>query len=183
MRVTIGVDNGDIYFYQKRLSSVDLLTGFDCGIEEYNKYLIEDASRHQNEHFALTWLLRERVTDGVVAYMSLISNSVRISLAERAWHSLDYPFKTFPAVKIAKLAVNKVMRERYERIGTFMIHNALLLAQISGRYSACRFLTVDADIEHNEGVVEFYKKNGFYPNEEMNNKRSKTISMRKDIWE
>lgn len=49
-------------------------------------------------------------------------------------------------------------------------------------YFACRFLTVDADIEHDPNVADFYAKNGFIPNNEMNNKRSKTISMRKDIW-
>jgi hypothetical protein len=38
------------------------------------------------------------------------------------------------------------------------------------RYFACRFLTVDADIEHNETVLAFYEKNGFLVNDEMNNK-------------
>jgi hypothetical protein len=43
------------------------------------------------------------------------------------------------------------------------------------------FITVDADIEHNESVMEFYRKNGFILNDEMNNKKRKIISMRKDI--
>jgi len=30
--------------------------------------------------------------------------------------------------------------------------------------------------------MEFYQKNGFVPNAEMNAKRNKTISMRKDIF-
>ena len=51
----------------------------------------------------------------------------------------------------------------------------------NNHYFACRFITVDADIEHNKGVIEFYQKNSFIPNVEINNKRSKTISMRKDI--
>jgi len=37
-------------------------------------------------------------------------------------------------------------------------------------------------IEHNGTVIEFYQKNGFVPNAEMNVKRNKTISMRKDIF-
>jgi ribosomal protein S18 acetylase RimI-like enzyme len=64
-----------------------------------------------------------------------------------------------------------------------MINNALALARSCNRQLfACRFLTVDADIEHNESVIEFYQKNGFVPNAEMNGKHSKTISMRKDIY-
>jgi hypothetical protein len=47
---------------------------------------------------------------------------------------------------------------------------------------ACRFLSVDADIEHNADVLSFYKKNKFLVNEELYNKNRKTISMRKDIY-
>ena len=48
---------------------------------------------------------------------------------------------------------------------------------------ACRFLTVDADIEYNPDTPEFYFKNGFVEN--LSNKRKNpkhTISMRKDIF-
>ena len=50
-------------------------------------------------------------------------------------------------------------------------------------YCAARFLTVDADVEHDEGVLAFYEKNGFIPNAEFYNKNRKTISMRKDIYQ
>jgi hypothetical protein len=43
-------------------------------------------------------------------------------------------------------------------------------------------LPVDADMEHDEGVLAFYRKNGFIPNAELFNKNRKTISMRKDIY-
>jgi hypothetical protein len=46
---------------------------------------------------------------------------------------------------------------------------------------ACRFLTVDADREHDKGVEAFYIKNGFVPHSEMNNKKSKTINRRRDL--
>ena len=49
-------------------------------------------------------------------------------------------------------------------------------------YCAARFLTVDADIEHDSGVLAFYEKNGFIPNAELYNKNRKTISMRIDIY-
>jgi predicted lactoylglutathione lyase len=41
---------------------------------------------------------------------------------------------------------------------------------------------VDADIEHNKGIIAFYQKNGFVPNAELSNKNRTTISMRKDIF-
>lgn len=46
---------------------------------------------------------------------------------------------------------------------------------------ACRFIIVDADIENNPTVVEFYKKIGFHINEKIK-KNGKTLSMRLDIF-
>jgi ribosomal protein S18 acetylase RimI-like enzyme len=115
--------------------------------------------------------------------MSLIADAIKLSVSEKETHNLNYPFKTIPAMKVAKLAVSQSGQKAYKGLGTYMITNALALARICNRQLfACRFITVDADIEHNESVIEFYRKNGFIPNAEMNNKHSKTISMRKDIW-
>jgi ribosomal protein S18 acetylase RimI-like enzyme len=58
----------------------------------------------------------------------------------------------------------------------------LFAQECNERYFACRFLTVDADIEHNDSVLAFYQKNGFLVNGEMNNKKRNNISMRKDIY-
>jgi ribosomal protein S18 acetylase RimI-like enzyme len=86
-------------------------------------------------------------------------------------------------MKIGKLAVSNTVQKKYRGLGTYMISNALVIARTCNRQLfACRFLTVDADIEHNESVIKFYEKNGFVPNAEMNNKRTKTVSMRKDIY-
>jgi ribosomal protein S18 acetylase RimI-like enzyme len=85
-------------------------------------------------------------------------------------------------MKIAKLAVSVPFQEKYSGIGSMMIKMAVGIARACNeQYFACRFITVDADIEHNESVLNFYLKNGFIPNEETNNKRRKTISMRRDI--
>jgi hypothetical protein len=64
-----------------------------------------------------------------------------------------------------------------------MISSAITIAQkCNEAYFACRFLTVDADIEHNKSVLAFYEKNGFLINNEMTNRKHKNISMRKDIY-
>jgi ribosomal protein S18 acetylase RimI-like enzyme len=115
--------------------------------------------------------------------MSLIADAIKLSVSEKETHALNYPFKTIPAMKVAKLAVSQAAQRDYKGLGTYMITNALALARMCNRqFCACRFLTVDADVEHNESVIEFYTKNGFIPNAEINNKRTKTISMRRDIW-
>ena len=171
------------YKLQLLTSSANFDT-FDCGLPEYNDYLFNDALRSQNDHIALTWLLIERSTDKIVSYMSLIMDSIKLSFTEKELHNLNYPFKTIPLMKIAKLAVDSNFSKIFKGIGTFMIDSAERLAwSCNSQYCAARFLIVDADIEHDEGVLAFYEKNGFISNAELFNKNRKTISMRKDIYQ
>jgi GNAT superfamily N-acetyltransferase len=125
----------------------------------------------------------ERSTGKIAAYMSLIMDAIKLSFSEKELHHLNYPFRTIPAMKIAKLAVDTYFSGKYKGIGTFMIESAEHLAWACNTdYCACRFLTVDADLEHDEGVIVFYEKNGFLKNSELCNKNRKTISMRKDLY-
>jgi ribosomal protein S18 acetylase RimI-like enzyme len=182
-QIKIGSKNAGDYFFLEPLFLEKTLSSFNCSVAEYNEYLFQDAMRSQKDHIAKTWLLREQETGSISAYMSLIADAIKLSFTEKELHNLDYPFRTIPAMKIAKLAVDKNCATKYKGIGTFMLQTAERLAWgFNNDYCACRFITVDADIEHNKSVIEFYRKNGFIPNTEKNNKHSKTISMRKDIW-
>jgi ribosomal protein S18 acetylase RimI-like enzyme len=183
-RTAVNYRNGNSLFCLEQLSSNILLDDFSCSIAEYNNYLHEDATRSQKDHISLTWLLRERKSGKIAAYMSLITDAIKLSLSEKILHNLNYPFNTLPAIKVAKLAVSQSAQEKYKGIGTYMINKALAFAHICNRQlCAARFLTVDADIEHDKGVLAFYEKNGFIPNTELYNKNRKTISMRKDIYQ
>jgi ribosomal protein S18 acetylase RimI-like enzyme len=181
--VSVTGEAGHAYFYRKHLTPGVSLRDFSCSIQEYNDYLTQDALRSQDDHVALTWLLYDLSTGGIVAYMSIINDAIKLSVSEKELHKLDYPFKTIPAIKIAKLAVSQSFDKIYKGVGSYMINAAIGLAiKCNTDYSACRFLTVDADIENNESVLSFYEKNGFILNNEMNNKNKKTVSMRKDIF-
>jgi hypothetical protein len=182
-RIDIVVNNAPDYFYFQVLAPSTSVDSFDCGISEYNDYLNNDALRSMNDHIALTWLLTERKTGKIAAYMSLIMDAIKLSFTEKELHNLSYPFRTIPAMKIAKLAVNRSLSEKYKGIGTYMINSAEHLAMSCNEtHCAARFLTVDADLEHDPGVLRFYEKNGFIQNAELFNKNRKTISMRKDIY-
>ncbi|GHV95797.1 N-acetyltransferase [Spirochaetia bacterium] len=171
------------YFFMEKLSPQNVNEGFCCFIEEYNEYLLRDALRSHTDHVALTWVLRERDGGKIAAYMALIADAIKLSFSEKELHNLDYPFKTIPAMKIAKLAVSAVFREKFSGIGTSMIFAAHCIARsCNDHYFAARFLTVDADIEHDEGVLSFYQKTGFLQNAELYNKNRKTISMRLDLY-
>ena len=182
-KIKLTIDNADKYFFLKTFTSGVACGNFDCGLPEYNNYLLNDALRSMNDHIALTWLLTEKTTDTIAAYMSLIMDAIKLSFTEKELHNLKYPFKTIPSMKIAKLAVDYNFSAKFKGVGTFMIDTAERFATACNNdYCAARFLTVDADIEHDEGVFAFYEKNGFIPNAELYNKNRKTISMRKDIY-
>ncbi|GHU13726.1 N-acetyltransferase [Spirochaetia bacterium] len=171
------------YAYLKPLKPGGSFKDFSCSVKEYNDYLTQDALSSQADHIALTWLLYDLSTGGIIAYMSIINDAIKLSISEKERHNLNYPFKTIPAMKIAKLAVSQSFCRTYKGIGSFMVDAAGNLARgCNIDYSACRFLTVDADIENNESVLTFYEKNNFILNSEMNNKNRKTISMRKDLF-
>jgi ribosomal protein S18 acetylase RimI-like enzyme len=181
--IIINWENSVNFFDIEQLTPELSLDSFTCPIDEYNEYLTEDALKSQNDHIALTWLLREQATAKIAAYMSLIADAIKLSASEKEFHNLNYPFKTIPAMKIAKLAVDRSFTGKFKGIGSLMITTAETFARACNTiHLAYRFLTVDADIENNESVLTFYEKNGFILNSEMNNKNRKTISMRKDIF-
>jgi len=176
-------DKESSYFKLEQLTSEMSLNGFNCSINEYNEYLISNALRSREDNIALTWVFRKRETGDIAAYMSLVADAIKLSVAEKEFHNLNYPFKTIPAMKIAKLAVSQTFQQTYRGIGSFMIQAARSFARkCSNEYFSVRFLTVDADIEHDKNVLSFYKKNGFILNNELQNKNRKTISMRLDLY-
>jgi hypothetical protein len=182
-RILIKNSTGGKYFELRPLTPATGLVGFHSSVDEYTGYLHNEALKSQKDHVAVTWLLYAKSTNTIAAYMSLIADAIKLSGTEKELHNLHYPFKTIPAMKIAKLAVAQSLQEKYRGVGSFMITLAMAFAHdCNDHYFACRFITVDADIEHNEGVLNFYQKNGFIQNTELFNKNRKTISMRKDIY-
>jgi hypothetical protein len=181
-RTAVAIKNGPTLFVLERITSAAERNNFSCSIPEYDEYLKNESIKAQDELIAITWLLYGRKSGGIAAYMSLINDAIRLNSTEKELHRLSYPFKTIPAMKIAKLAVSTGFRQEYSGIGSYMLYLASGIAGGINEKSACRFITVDADIEHDPKVTAFYFKNGFLPNSGLNAKRGKTISMRKDIY-
>jgi len=181
--ITINSDSGLSFFALDRLNSPVGLETFTCSVLEYNEWLIKEAFQSQDDLMAATYLLHERSTGEIASYMALLADAIKLKDDEKEHHSLiHYPFKTVLAMKIGKLAVSNRFKSQYRGIGSYMIQLAIEIADRSNQTNfSCRFITVDADIEHNPGVKAFYKKNGFIENEDKSLKGKKTASMRKDI--
>lgn len=182
------MSKADIYDCLDLFSLVNLtngyrITDFHCAIEEYSAFLKEQAMEFQDLNIARTYLMINKNNADIVAYMSLVSDSIKLSAEERASHFPEsVRFPNFPAMKIGKLAVSLPYTMTYKNIGTLMIEMARGIAQQMNESVACKFITVDADIESNESVAAFYLKNDFVLNEELNKGKKRTVSMRLNIF-
>ena len=159
---------------------------FDSHIEEYNEFL-KIANKFYELNISKTFLLLHRKTDELLAYMTLSADSIKLTSEEKELHAIGtVPYASIPALKVGKLAVNKELTSEADRkgYGSFMLEMSRAFAFSMNELGiACRFLTVDADIEYNPDTPQFYIKNGFVEN--LSNKRRNarhTISMRKDIF-
>lgn len=159
---------------------------FDSHIAEYNEFL-KIADKFCELDISKTFLLLHKKTDELLAYMTLSADSIKLTNEEKEMHDISkVPYASIPALKVGKLAVNKELSDEVKRkgYGSFMLEMARAFAfNMNELGVACRFITVDADIEYDSNTPQFYEKNGFIEN--LSNKRRNakhTISMRKDIF-
>ncbi len=159
------------------------IENFDSGIEEYNKFLIEEAEYLHESGFSYTQLLLDNMSGDVIGYISLCMGSIKLSNSEKDMHKISsIHFNAIPSLKIGKLAIDKKYKEQCKGYGSYLILIARGIAsESSDNGISCRFICVDADIEHNPKTWEFYGKNDFLPNEALKS-NNKTISMRLDIF-
>ncbi|MFH1247269.1 MAG: GNAT family N-acetyltransferase [Candidatus Micrarchaeota archaeon] len=156
-----------------KLSSGFDLSAFDCNDADLNSFLKEDALMYQTSSLAVTYLCLYK--NQVIGYFSLSSDAIRLDLEEK--NDLSEPKQRlgeYPAVKIARLAVNKNFGN--QGVGTFLVKAAMgKIAGVIVKEIGCRFVTVDAY----EKAIEFYKKIGFVQN--LAKKRKAGLSMRFDL--
>jgi len=166
------------------INEAESLSRFSNEHEEYNVFLHEEAQNYENLNISRTHLLVDTKDDSILAYMSLVADSIQLSKSEKELVDLGLiPFSTFPALKIGKLAVDYKAKSKYRGIGSLMIQLARgFSSNLNDNGIACRFLTIDADVENSPDVTKFYYKNGFVPNERLSSKKRLTVSMRKDVF-
>jgi len=151
------------------------LGDFDCGVKDYNDFLVNDAQIYIDQYISKVKLLIDKQNADVIAYMALSADAFLLDDDEKRKEGLDIPFKSVPALKIGKLAVD--VKYKDYPYGSFMLSLALgYLEQTNSMGIGCRFLVVDADVEHNPDTPRFYEINGFIYNEKYK-ARTKSVSM------
>lgn len=145
-----------------RLTPDTELVGFDCGDDDLNSFLVEDAKSFLDKRIATSYLLVDG--DNIVAYFCLLNDKIsRQDVTNSQWKKIrgGFPerkqFGSYPAVKIGRFAVSSKYRGR--NIGTDPMNLLKDMLNNNPNYSAFRFLTVDAYIS----AINFYLKNNFKP--------------------
>jgi hypothetical protein len=153
---------------------------FDCGIDDYNQFLIHDARKYIDMKISSVHLLIENGTDFVLGYIALLTDSFLLDKEEKANAGLEIPFSSVPALKIGKLATHKDRKEHH--YGCYLLELSLgFVEELMECGIACRFLTVDADVEYNPRTPDFYEGNGFVRNQHKTlANRTSNVSMRYD---
>lgn len=132
-------------------------------------YFQRHAKNHQTVSLARTYVAvesgeQEGARQGppqVLGYMTLVAGEVAIEeedggLVDDEAEDVAYPYLQYPAVKIARLAVDR--RARGRDIGTDFMSLAIAITQEDvAPVVGCRFLMVDAKVDS----VGFYEKAGF----------------------
>jgi len=184
--ILITPENYGNYFVIEKLNSSHHIADFNgYNVNEYTLFLKQDALKHQENHISNTFVLVEKESLAVVAYISLIADAVTLQDEERARLLLpDIFFETLPALKIAKLAIAQETRQTYRHLGSLMIDFSRSIAdQCNERFIACRVLTADADIEYDTNLPLFYEKNGFTAlHSKKYSKKTRTLPMWTDIY-
>lgn len=161
---------------------------FDCEkAKEYESFLKEKALALDEKCISKTFLVIYKETEELVGYFSLSADTVKLTLEEKNNAELsEVSFMSLPAIKVGKLAVNKRLSKKaqHKGYGSFILDIADTFAyEMLEKGVACRFVTVDADIEYYPDTPQFYEKNGFVVNQTRKRKGTdKTVSMRRDIF-
>ena len=171
------------YLSFEPLSEENIPSDFDCGDEDLNDFIANDALGHQNANVAMTTLVKYGAE--IVRFYSLAADCISLDRQEKNRVKKDYgiPYTEFPALKICRLAVCEEFQGK--GIGRAMVYDVIGLALDFQEWIGLRFLSVDA-YHTNQG---FYERLGFLLNHHENeiDPRGATVSMRLDlqpiVWE
>jgi GNAT superfamily N-acetyltransferase len=141
----------------------DTLTGLSLGDAAFaalKTFVQRHAQTYERQSLARTYGAFDRANDDkLLGYVTLLCGEVVIQEGDEALvaeEEMQYPYRHYPAVKIARLAVDR--RFRGLGIGEALVNLALGIAQqFICPNVGCRFVMVDSK----QQSVGFYDRSGF----------------------
>ena len=112
----------------RRLDIGDTITSFDCGDEDLNDFLLNEATLYRNALLAVTYVVEKKETLEVLAYFSLSNDKISISDFESKTefnrfrkHKFvnEKRLRSYPGIKIGRLGIAKCAQ--HQSIGTYLL--------------------------------------------------------------
>lgn len=150
-------------FSIRKLQEEETVTLFNCGDDDLNDFILNDAMLYRQSLLAVTYVLEDKATHEVAAYFSLANDRVGLQdfVETREYNKFRRPkfvnskrLKSYPAVKICRLAISSALKG--QGIGSKLIQFIKSFFYVDNK-TGCRFLTVDAYSD----AIAFYIKNKF----------------------
>ena len=144
-----------------RLTENFPIQSFDCGDNDLNDYILNDALHYAQKLLAVTYLITKN--DKIVAFFSVSNDKIGIKDMETnsQWYKHfmnNMPkgkrYYSYPAVKIGRLGVSNEFQN--QRIGTIIL-NYIKYLFVTDNRTGCMYITVDAYRQS----LSFYEKNEF----------------------
>lgn len=136
---------------------------FNCGDQDLNEFLLDNAKAYLKELLAVTYLLESTDDNEIIAYFSILNDKIAISdfpSKRKYWvfaHNLKNKgkcFNSYPSIKIGRFAINQSYQ--HQGFGQIVI-DILKQSFTRNNRTGCKYLTVDAY----KSATPFYEKNGF----------------------
>lgn len=160
--------------YTKELAKAS--NPFHCGDPDLDEFFSEDAFLYQSELLGKSycWLNRDNEKE-ILGIITLAFDGIHTRILDKtSLNSFQRKIpnqkrhKTYPAILIGRLGVNKLFQGKDWHIGSQIIQLIKYWFLLSDTKGACRFILVDA--YNNTPTLNFYNRNGFknlYKNENL----------------
>lgn len=159
----------------ERLSKIYDVSKFDCGDEDLNDFIKNDAFVYQEKKLATTTLFFYE--ENFIGFFSAAADSLKLNLNEKESYDIHQKkLEDVPAIKLARLAVDKNYQK--QGVGLNILRWCIGYILECSEMIAIRFITVDAYPDK----VNFYQRFNFIVNQSRHYlKKSYHISMRYDL--
>ncbi|GHU81109.1 N-acetyltransferase [Bacteroidia bacterium] len=152
--------NADLKWDYKRVDFDTVIKLFDCGDDDLNNFLLNDAKNYLRQRLAVTYIFENDME--TIGYFCLSNDTVLRQFADKSgWKKIKKSIpnakirSNYPAIKIGRLAVSKKFTS--SGFGKLILLTVLTMYFSNNPQAGCRFITVDAY----QNAIPFYVKNDF----------------------
>lgn len=139
---------------------------FSCGDDDLDDFFHNHALLYAREHLGETYVFVNNDISEIVAFFTVSNDSIKTTFipknstirVQRKIPGLKH-LRTYPAVLIGRLGVNKSYQGKGFMIGRQVLNFIKLWFLDDDNKTGCRFLVVDA--YNKPKVLSFYEQNGF----------------------